>query len=36
MSEFWGYVGADILAIIVISGLTALALYHARRFVTSN
>ncbi len=34
MSEFWGYAGADVLAIIVISALSALALYHARIFVS--
>jgi hypothetical protein len=34
MSEFWGYIGADVLAIIVIAMLSALALYHARIFVS--
>jgi len=34
MSQFWGYPGADVLAIIVISALSLLALYHARTFVT--
>jgi hypothetical protein len=35
MSEFWGYPGADVLAIILISGLSALTLYHARKFVST-
>jgi hypothetical protein len=35
MSEFWGYPGADILAIVLISGMSVLALYHARKFVSS-
>jgi hypothetical protein len=34
MSDFWGYTGADVLALIVISSLSALALYHARIFVS--
>ena len=34
MSEFWGYPGADILALIVISVLAFVCLYQARRFVT--
>lgn len=34
MSDFWGYPGADILALIVISVLSLVALYHARTFVT--
>lgn len=34
MSEFWGYPGADILAVVVIVALSAAALYHARTFVT--
>lgn len=33
MSDFWGYPGADILAIMVISALSLLALYQARQFV---
>ena len=33
MSEFWGYPGADILAIVVIPLLCAICLYNARRFV---
>lgn len=35
MSEFWGYPGADVLAIIVITALSALVLYQARKFVSS-
>ena len=34
MSDFWGYPGADILALIVISALSLVALYNARTFVT--
>lgn len=34
MSEFWGYIGADTLAIVVISAMSALALFHARIFVS--
>lgn len=34
MSEFWGFPGADILAVVVIIGLSGLALYQARTFVT--
>lgn len=34
MSTFWGYAGADILAIIVITTLSLFALYDARRFVS--
>lgn len=33
MSEFWGYPGAHIIAIIVLPTLSLLALYHARTFV---
>ncbi len=33
MSEFWGYQGAHILAIILLPALSLLALYHARTFV---
>ncbi len=36
MSDFWGYPGADILAIMVISALSLLALYQARQFVTKQ
>ncbi len=35
MSTFWGYAGADTLAIIVIGSLSLLVLYHARKFVTN-
>lgn len=34
MSEFWGFPGADILAVAVIIGLSGFALYQARTFVT--
>ncbi|MFT5533575.1 MAG: hypothetical protein ACI9ZF_000894 [Bradyrhizobium sp.] len=34
MSEFWGFPGADILAVVVIVILSGLALYQARTFVT--
>lgn len=34
MSEFWGYSGADTLAIVVIVFLSLLVLFHARSFVT--
>lgn len=34
MSAFWGYPGADVLALISIAALSLLALYHARTFVT--
>ncbi|EHA15592.1 hypothetical protein HAL1_10047 [Halomonas sp. HAL1] len=34
MSEFWGFPGADILAVAVIIILSSLALYQARTFVT--
>jgi len=33
MSEFWGYPGADILAIVVICILCAACLYQARIWV---
>lgn len=33
MSEFWGYPGAHILAIILLPALSLLALYHARTFI---
>lgn len=33
MSEFWAYAGADILAIIVIGGLSLACLICARLFV---
>ena len=34
MSDFWGFPGADILALIVITGLAIACLYQARRFAT--
>lgn len=34
MSEFWGFPGANILAVAVIIILSSLALYQARTFVT--
>lgn len=33
MSQFWGYPQAPVLAIILLSGLSLLALYYARTFV---
>ncbi len=33
MSEFWGYPGADILAILVIVGVGGACLYQARTWV---
>lgn len=33
MSEFWGYVGADILAIIIIGSASLVCLISARLFV---
>lgn len=33
MSDFWGYPGAHILAMILLPALSLLALYHARSFV---
>lgn len=33
MSQFWGYPGADTLALIVIFALSLIPLYHARTFV---
>lgn len=35
MSDFWGYPGADVIAIVVITALSLCALYHARSFVTN-
>ncbi len=32
MSEFWGFDGADIVAIIMIMGLCGACLYHARHW----
>jgi hypothetical protein len=34
MSEFWGFPGADMLAVAVIIVLSSFALYQARTFVT--
>ncbi len=34
MSQFWGFPGANILALIVITALAFGCLYQARRFVT--
>lgn len=34
MSEFWGYAGADWLAILVIGGASLVCLICARRFVS--
>ncbi len=33
MSAFWGYPFADVLAIIIISGLSGFCLFCARLFV---
>jgi len=33
MSEFWGFAGADILAVVIICVLCVLCLYHARTWV---
>jgi hypothetical protein len=33
MSAFWGYAGADVLAIVVIGGASALCLFCAVVFV---
>ncbi len=35
MSEFWGYAGADLLAILVIGGASLACLISARMFVKS-
>lgn len=35
MSEFWGYAGADILAIVVIGGVSLICLICAKIFVTN-
>lgn len=34
MSEFWGYAGADTLAILVIGGVSIICLICARVFVS--
>lgn len=36
MSEFWGYVGADALAFIIIGSASAMCLICARIFVHSH
>ena len=36
MSEFWGYPYADIAAIIIISGLSAICLLCAKLFLNGN
>lgn len=33
MSEFWGFEGADILAVVLILGLCGVCLYQARSWV---
>jgi hypothetical protein len=33
MSEFWGFAGADIVAVVLIVGLYAVCLYQARSWV---
>jgi len=35
MSEFWGYPWAEVLAVVLISALSVLTLYQARKFVSS-
>jgi hypothetical protein len=32
MTDYWGYPFADVLAIVMIVGLSALALYQARTY----
>ncbi|CAJ0773379.1 hypothetical protein R8510_03559 [Ralstonia chuxiongensis] len=32
MTQYWGYPFADVLAILMIVGLSALALYQARTY----
>lgn len=34
MSTFWGYVGADIFAIVTISSASIICLICAKKFVT--
>lgn len=34
MNQFWGYAGADVLAVIVLGGLSILCLVCARLFVS--
>jgi len=33
MSDFWGFPGADILAVVLITVICALCLYQARTWV---
>jgi hypothetical protein len=33
MNSFWGYAGADLFAIVVIGGVSALSLFSAYLFV---
>ena len=35
MSDFWGYAGADILAILLIGGVSFICLLCARKFVSN-
>ena len=35
MSDFWGYAGADILAILLIGGVSFICLLCARIFVSN-
>jgi hypothetical protein len=35
MSDFWGYAGADTLAILVIGGVSFICLIFARIFVSN-
>lgn len=34
MSTFWGYAGADVLAIVIIGGASFICLICARKFVS--
>ncbi len=34
MSSFWGYPGADLLAILIIGGASLICLICARKFVS--
>lgn len=36
MDGFWGYPGADVLALVAIGALSAVCLVCARRFVTGR
>ena len=35
MSDFWGYAGADTLAILLIGGVSFICLLCARKFVSN-